>query len=131
MLSTDLHPLIKALVFFHPDLVGLRENPFHLNAYISTVALSVFSSLHGQGTTKITLSEMKGSNLVDAFELVASQTTRNVRPFCIAYFEEIFTSFSKSVRPGSLHVHLPYLGFLSPSGHAAPLFRCALSQARS
>ena len=99
--AADLHPLIKALVFFHPDLVGLRENPFHLNAYTSTVALSVFSSLHGQGTTKITLSEMKGSNLVDAFELVASQTTRNVRPFCIAYFEEIFTSFSRNVRPGA------------------------------
>ena len=41
--------------------------------YVTTVAVSVFSSLHGQGTTKITLGEMKGSNLVDAFELVRTQ----------------------------------------------------------
>jgi uncharacterized membrane protein len=40
---------------------------------VTTVAVSVFSSLHGQGTTKITLGEMKGSNLVDAFELVRTQ----------------------------------------------------------
>ena len=87
MFGADLYPLIRALVHFHPDLVAVRANTFHLNAYLSTVALSVFSSLHGQGSTRITFSEMKGSNLVDAFHLVASQTTRNVRPFCIAYFE--------------------------------------------
>lgn len=88
-------------MYYHPDLVGLRDSAFHLNAYVSTVAISVFCSLHGQGTTRITLGEMKGSNLVDAFELVATQTTRNVRPFCIAYFDEIFSSFLKCVRPGT------------------------------
>jgi hypothetical protein len=100
LLLSDLYPLIEALVNFHPDLASFRHNPFHLNAYVTTVSVSVFCSLHGQGTTKITYGEMKGSNLVDAFELVATQTTRNVRPFCVAYFEEIFTSYVKVVRRG-------------------------------
>ena len=67
---------------------------------MTTVAMSVFGSLHGQGATKISLGEMRGSNLVDAFEMVATQTIHNVRPFCITYFEEIFKSFSDLLRPG-------------------------------
>jgi hypothetical protein len=54
------------------------------------------------GTTKISLNEMKCSNLVDAFELVGTHTTRNVRPFCVHYFEEILQAFLRCVRPGTL-----------------------------
>jgi hypothetical protein len=99
--ETDLRPLIVALMDFHPDLASIRDNSFHMEAYISTVCISVFCSLHGQGTTRITYNEMKGSNLVDAFELVSSQTTRNVRPFCVSYFEEIYSTFNKCRRKGA------------------------------
>ena len=71
----DLRPLVEALVAFHPDLASFRSNSDLLEAYITTVITSVFCSLHGQRTSLISLNEIKGSNLVDAFDLVASQVS--------------------------------------------------------
>jgi hypothetical protein len=95
-----MRPLIKALVDYHMDLSSFRADANLQEAYITTVLISIFCSLHGQRESKISLAELKGSNLVDAFDLVSTQSTRNIRPFCVAYFEEIFTRFRRLDRSG-------------------------------
>lgn len=121
----DLRPVIKSLVDYHVDLSAFRTDSDLLEAYITTVLIGIFCSLHGQvcacvcmcafarspyppqGISKISLGELKGSNLVDAFDLVSSQSTRNIRPFCVAYFDEIisrFRSLDRSGEAGSTHL---------------------------
>lgn len=44
----DLRPVIKSLVDYHVDLSAFRTDSDLLEAYITTVLIGIFCSLHGQ-----------------------------------------------------------------------------------
>jgi hypothetical protein len=89
----DIAPLIEALIDFHTDLAKLRDDPMLRRAYTTVVSSSLFFSLHGVRSSRISFTEIKASNLVDAFYLVTSQSTRHVLPFSSSYFEDALKSF--------------------------------------
>ena len=95
VLPPHLRPLLHSLVDFHPDLARLRSDPVAREGYVLLVLHSVFASLHGQRSPRISAGELRGSNLVDAFYLVASQTTRHVLPFSVAYHDDFMGQWAK------------------------------------
>jgi DNA-binding response OmpR family regulator len=93
----NLEPLLQALVDSHPDLTKARDDPVMRWSYYTVVVTSLICSLHGQRSGRISFPELRGSNLVDAFHLVASQSTRHVLPFSISYFEEAYNTWTAAL----------------------------------
>lgn len=89
----NMQPVVEALVDRHPMLAecGVRHiEPLRL-AYLQFVLSSVFASLHGLGTGRITFNEVRDSNLIDALYMCAGVKMNGVVPFSPASFESTFT----------------------------------------
>lgn len=85
----DLRPAVESLVDRHPDLSGIRGDPVARSRYVACVLASLFASLHGLTTSRVTMKELCSSNLVDAFLMCSVTTTDNVLPFSIRYFRDV------------------------------------------
>ena len=77
----DLRPLVHALVDWHADLASLRGDAFGRHAYVCLTLNSLFNSLRGHRPARVSFGDLRASNVVDCFHLVASSETRFVVPF--------------------------------------------------
>ena len=85
----DVRPAVESLVDRHPDLQALREDVVTRARYVACVLTSLFSSLHGMTSSRVTFRELLQSNLVEALVMCAVTTTDNVLPFSARYFRDV------------------------------------------
>eukprot|EP00210_Caulerpa_lentillifera_P009350 g8914.t1 len=91
----DLVPLLRSIVDYHPSLEFLSEHPEFQERYIETVSYRIMYSVNQSGTGKISLREVKRSDLIDAlFELeVETEINRVLRYFSYEHFYVIYCKF--------------------------------------
>lgn len=91
----DLAPVLRAVVEYHPSLEFLSDHPEFQERYIETVSYRIFYNVNKSRNGKISLRELKRSDLIDAlFELDAEQDINRVlRYFSYEHFYVIYCKF--------------------------------------
>ena len=91
----DLVPLLRAVVDYHPSLEFLSDHPEFQERYIETVSYRIFYVINKSRNGRISLRELKRSDLIDAlFELDAEQDINKVlRYFSYEHFYVIYCKF--------------------------------------
>ena len=91
----DLVPLIQSIIDDHPGLKFLRAAPdFHLR-YIQTVIARIYFSINRSWTGKITLGELRRSNLLAVLQVLGQEEDINqvVDYFSYEHFYVIYCKF--------------------------------------
>ena len=91
----ELVPLLRAIVDYHPSLEFLSDHPEFQERYIETVNYRIFYSINKSRNGRISLRELKRSDLLDVlFELDAEQDINRVlRYFSYEHFYVIYCKF--------------------------------------
>lgn len=91
----DLTPVLRAVVDYHPSLEFLSDHPEFQERYIETVSYRIFYVVNKSRNGRISLRELKRSDLIDAlFELDAEQDINRVlRYFSYEHFYVIYCKF--------------------------------------
>lgn len=86
ILPPDLAPVISGMMF-HPQLFYLRTDKEKCKDYGSMVKSCIFFTVNRRRNLRISLSEMRGSNLVEAFLAVDKHNLDRIQPFSVRHFE--------------------------------------------
>lgn len=79
----DFQPLLSAVLMYHPGLEFLADTPEFQQRYAETVIYRIFYSINRSGSGRITLRELKRSDLMEA--LYALEREEDINR-CLKYF---------------------------------------------
>ncbi|GBG61541.1 hypothetical protein CBR_g22338 [Chara braunii] len=95
LVQDDFRPLLRELLATHPGLEFLHETPEFQERYAETVIYRIFYHVNRSGNGRITLRELKRSNLISAMKHVDDEEDINkvLRYFSYEHFYVIYCKF--------------------------------------
>lgn len=106
ILPEDFAPLIQDVVDTHPGLAFLKEAAEFHSRYVHTVIARIFYSVNRSWTGKITVPELRKSNLLDVMQLLEEEEDINqiMAYFSYEHFYVIYCKFWELDRDHDLFI---------------------------
>lgn len=106
MLPEDLAPLIQDVVDSHPGLAFLKEAAEFHSRYVHTVIARIFYSVNRSWSGRITIGELRKSNLMEVIQLLEEEEDINqiMAYFSYEHFYVIYCKFWELDRDHDLYI---------------------------
>lgn len=106
ILPEDLAPLIQDVVDSHPGLAFLKEAAEFHSRYVHTVIARIFYSVNRSWSGKISIGELRRSNLLDVLQLLEEEEDINqiMAYFSYEHFYVIYCKFWELDRDHDLFI---------------------------
>jgi len=95
LVHDDFRPIMNVVLETHPGLEFLKEAPEFQERYVETVIYRIFYSVNRKGDRRITLRELKRSDLLDVMMMVNNEEDINkvLKHFSYEHFYVIYCKF--------------------------------------
>lgn len=106
ILPEDLVPLVQDVVDVHPGLAFLKDAPEFHSRYVHTVIARIFYSVNRSWSGKITVPELRRSNLLQVLSLLEEEEDINqiMAYFSYEHFYVIYCKFWELDRDHDLYI---------------------------